>query len=198
MPYVKSISIRTTVNCSLAYILNPDKTEDLLYTTFLNCMTNAKEAYLNMKLVYEQFSEKRFDEPIPEKASAESRQFTISSLFSPDENITPETAHRIAKAFVRKTFGEDYQVVIATHCDKSHLHNHIILNTYSITGRKFNDNKTTRNHVREYSDRVCLAFGIQPIQKIKVLAKVLLTMNGIVKRAVRHGSKKSDWILTAS
>lgn len=165
MPYVKSISVRTTVNRSLAYILDPDKTEDLLYTTSLNCMTNAKEAYLNMKLVYEQFSGKRFDEPIPEKGKGRVKAIHYIQSFSPDENITPETAHRIAKAFVRKTFGEDCQVVIATHCDKSHLHNHIILNTYSITGRKFNDNKTTRNHVREYSDRVCLAFGIQSIQK---------------------------------
>ena len=165
MPYVKSISVRTTVNRSLAYILDPDKTEDLLYTTSLNCMTNAKEAYLNMKLVYEQFSGKRFDEPIPEKGKGRVKAIHYIQSFSPDENITPETAHRIAKAFVKKTFGEDCQVVIATHCDKSHLHNHIILNTYSITGRKFNDNKTARNHVREYSDRVCLAFGIQPIQK---------------------------------
>lgn len=32
-----------------------------------------------------------------------------------------------------------------------------------MTGQKFNDNWTTREKIREYSDRVCLAFGIQPI-----------------------------------
>ena len=38
------------------------------------------------------------------------------------------------------------------------------MNTYSITGKRFYDNWHSRNHAREYSDRVCLAFGIQPIE----------------------------------
>ena len=83
--------------------------------------------------------------------------------FDPQDNVSPELAHRIAKAFARKTFGDDCQVVIATHTDRQHIHNHLIINTYSLTGQKFNDNWTTRKKIREYSDRVCLAFGIQPI-----------------------------------
>lgn len=49
MPYVKSIPIHSTVNRSIAYILNPEKTEDMVYTTALNCMANAKDAYNDMK-----------------------------------------------------------------------------------------------------------------------------------------------------
>ena len=64
MPYLKSISLRSTVNRSIAYILNPNKTDDLLYTTSLNCFTNAADAYLNMKLVYEQFSGKKYNDYI--------------------------------------------------------------------------------------------------------------------------------------
>lgn len=60
MPYLKSISLHTTVNRSLAYILNPDKTEDLLYTNAVNCLPNAKDAYLAMKTVYEQFSGEKY------------------------------------------------------------------------------------------------------------------------------------------
>ena len=163
MPIVKSVSVRTTVQKSLAYILNPDKTEELLYTASLNCMTDAEDAYLNMKMVYEQYCCHGFDEPIPKNGNGRVKAIHYIQSFSPEENITPEQAHRIAKAFVRKTFGDDCQAVIATHTDKKHVHSHIILNSYSITGRKFYDNKTSRNHVREYSDRVCLAFGIQPI-----------------------------------
>lgn len=165
MPIVKSIPIRATVERSLAYILNPDKTEDLLYTTSLNCMTNAKDAYLNMKLVYEQFSGKKFNEPIPEKAKARVKAIHYIQSFSPDENITPQKAHDIAKAFALKAFGNEAQFVISTHCDKNHLHSHIIINTYSLTGKKFNDNKTSRQNIRNISDGVCLAFGIQPIKQ---------------------------------
>ena len=60
MPYVKSISVHTTVNKSLAYILNPKKTDGMFYTASLNCMTNAKDAYLAMKTVYEHYSGEKF------------------------------------------------------------------------------------------------------------------------------------------
>ena len=50
MPYVKSIPIHSTVNRSIAYILNPEKTEDMVYTTALNCMANAKDRSGNQKI----------------------------------------------------------------------------------------------------------------------------------------------------
>ena len=59
------------------------------------------------------------------------------------------------------------QVVIATHCDKAHVHSHIVINTYSVTGRKYYDNWNSREHAREYSDRVCLAFGFKPLERRK-------------------------------
>ena len=164
MPIIKSVPVRTTVQKSLAYILNPDKTEQLLYTASLNCMTDAADAYLNMKAVYELYSGRSFDEPLPKTGKGRVKVIHYIQSFSPDEKITPEQAHRIAKAFVRKTFGDECQAVIATHTDRHHLHTHIILNTYSITGKRFYDNRHSRNHAREYSDRVCLAFGIQPIE----------------------------------
>lgn len=163
MPYLKSISLCSTVNRSIAYILNPNKTDDLLYTASLNCFTNAADAYLNMKLVYEQFSGKKYNEPTPLKGKGRVKAIHYIQSFDPKDNISPELAHKIAKAFARKTFGDNCQIVIATHCDKSHIHNHFILNSYGIDGQKFYDNLTTRKRIREYSDRVCLAFGIQPI-----------------------------------
>ena len=163
MPYVKSIPIHTTVNQSIAYILNPDKTEDLLYTTSLNCLTNSKDAYLAMKTVYEHFSGEKFNAPLSLESKNSVKAIHYIQSFDPQDNITPEQAHKIGKAFARKTFGDDCQIVIATHCDKSHVHNHLIINTYSLTGEKFNDNQKTLNRIRNYSDRVCLAFGIQPI-----------------------------------
>lgn len=163
MPYVKSISIHSTVNRSLAYILNKGKTDDLLYTASLNCMTNAKDAYLAMKMVYENFSNEKYNSPLPAIGKGSVKAIHYIQSFDPQDKVTPEQAHRIAKAFARKTFGDDCQIVIATHVDKNHIHNHFIANTYTLDGQKFNDNKTTLKNIREISDRVCLAFGIQPI-----------------------------------
>lgn len=164
MPYLKSISLRTTVNRSLAYILNPDKTEDLLYTNAVNCLPNAKDAYLMTKTVYEHFSSHKFDEPLPKQGKGRVKAIHYIQSFDPKDNISPELAHQIARTFARKAFGDSCQVVIATHNDRMHVHNHIIINTYGIDGRKFNDNWETRKKLREISDRVCLAFGIKPIE----------------------------------
>lgn len=164
MPYLKSISLRTTVNRSLAYILNPDKTEDLLYTNAVNCLPNAKDAYLMMKTVFEHFSGEKYNAPLPKQGKGSVKAIHYIQSFDPKYNITPELAHKIARTFARKAFGDNCQVVIATHIDKKHVHSHIIINAYGIDGRKFNDNQTTLKHIREISDRVCLAFGIKPIE----------------------------------
>ncbi len=164
MPYVKSISLRTTVNRSLAYILNPDKTEDLLYTNAVNCLPNAKDAYLAMKVVYEQFSGEKYNAPLPKQGKGSVKAIHYIQSFDPKDNISPELAHKIARTFARKAFGDKCQIVIATHNDRKHIHNHIIINAYGVDGHKFNDNQTTLKQIREISDRVCLAFGIKPIE----------------------------------
>ncbi len=167
MPYVKCKAIHTGMKQRLQYILNPEKTDGLFYCNSHNCFTNAEDAYLNMKFIYENFTHHKFEEPLPEKGKKRVKLLHYVQSFSPDDNITPELAHRMGCAFIRKAFGDNAQVVIATHIDKAHIHNHIILNTYGIDGHKYNDNQTTLAEIREHSDRVCRAFGIQPIMNNK-------------------------------
>ncbi|MDE6728557.1 MAG: relaxase/mobilization nuclease domain-containing protein, partial [Oscillospiraceae bacterium] len=164
MPFVKSKPIRATVERSLTYILNPEKTDGLVLTSSLNCLVDPDGAYFNMKMVYERFSGKSFDEPIPKSGKGRVKAIHYIQSFDPKDKISPELAHRIAKAFTLKVFGKDSQVVIATHVDKEHIHTHFIVNTYGVDGHKFNDNKETLKKIREESDRVCLAFGIKPIE----------------------------------
>ena len=151
----------------LQYILNPEKTDGLFYCNSHNCFTNAEDAYLNMKFIYENFTHHKFEEPQPEKGKRRVKLLHYVQSFSPDDNVTPELAHRMGLAFIRKAFGDNVQVVIATHIDKAHIHNHIIINTYGIDGHKYNDNQATLAEIREHSDRVCLAWGIQPIMNNK-------------------------------
>ena len=117
-----------------------------------------------MKMVYEQFSGKNFDEPIPKSGKGRVKAIHYIQSFDSKDNISPELAHRMGKAFALKVFGKESQVVIATHVDKKHIHTHFIVNSYGVDGHKFNDNKETLKKIREQSDRVCLAFGIKSIE----------------------------------
>ncbi len=146
----------------MRYILNPDKTEDLLYTASVNCMTDAESAYLQMRLVYDQFAKDHFNSPPPLQGKGSVKAIHYIQSFSPDDDVTPELAHKIAKAFLRKAFGDDVQAVIATHVDKDHLHSHIIINSYSLSGKKYYANRKSLEMIRRISDGVCLAFGIKP------------------------------------
>lgn len=127
----------------------------------MNCIPDPKCAYLAMKLVYEQFSGYKFDEPVPKSGKGHVKAIHYIQSFDPKDKISSELAGR---TFARKAFGDNCQIVIATHVDKEHIHTHFIVNTYGIDGQKFNDNLTTRKNLREISDRVCLAFGIKPIE----------------------------------
>ena len=153
----------------IQYILNPEKTEGMFFCDSHNCFTNAEDAYLNMKYIYENYTHHKFEEPLPKQGKARVKMLHYVQSFSPDDNVTPELAHRMALSLVRKAFGDNCQVVVATHTDKAHIHSHILLNVYGIDGQKFNSNKKTLSEVREHSDRVCLAFGIQPIMNNKHL-----------------------------
>ena len=162
IPYVKSVCIHTTVERSLRYILNPDKTEDTVLTSSLNCTTNARDAYLQMKTVYDHFARDSFDSPPPLTGKGTVKAIHYVMSFADNENVTPELAHKIAKAFVRKNFSDEVQAVIATHVDASHVHNHVIINSYSLSGKKYYANRSSLRQTRETTNGVCRAFGVKP------------------------------------
>ena len=133
-----------------------------MLTTSINCTTDAHDAYLQMKAAYEQFARDKFNSPPPLEGKGTVKAIHYIMSFADEENVTPELAHKIAKAFVRKTFGDDVQAVIATHVNKSHIHNHVIINSYDLSGKKFYDNKATLRSVRENTNGICKAFGVKP------------------------------------
>jgi hypothetical protein len=153
----------------LEYILNPEKTEGMFFCNSHNCFPNAEDAYMNMKYIYENFTHHKFEEPLPKQGKARVKLLHYVQSFPPDDNVTPELAHRMGRAWARKSFGDNVQMVIATHTDKAHIHNHVIINVFGLDGHKYNSNKKTLSEIREHSDRVCIAFGLQPIMNNKHL-----------------------------
>lgn len=75
--------------------------------------------------------------------------------FKVDE-VDADTAHNIGVALAKELWGDRFQVVIATHCNTGHYHNHFVINSVSdVDGLKFYNSPEDYRHMREVSDRLC-------------------------------------------
>ena len=80
--------------------------------------------------------------------------------FSEHDDITPEEAHEIGLEFAKRAW-PDYEVVVATHTDTHCLHNHFILNSVNtVTGEKYRTNYAHLCKLRDISDEICIAHGL--------------------------------------
>ena len=78
-------------------------------------------------------------------------------------NLTPETAHEIALKFAQEQF-KGYEVLVATHIDREHIHSHFILNSVSAeTGLKYHPDKNEIQRLRDYSDNLCRKYGLSVV-----------------------------------
>lgn len=161
MPYVKSISIKTTVKKSIQYILNPDKTEGLLYASGINCVANADIAYNQFCDVYKQYNDVLYSGSSKGKKAPIKAHHFIQSF--KEGQVTPELAHKIAEEWASKVFGDNRQIVIATHIDKGHIHNHFIVNSLDFDGKKYYGNKSTLQRARNISDEICKKYSLDII-----------------------------------
>lgn len=86
--------------------------------------------------------------------------------FAPGE-ATPEIAHEIGLKLAKQLWGEKYQVLVATHLDKSnHLHNHFVVNTVSfLDGIKYHRTGQDYRQMREASDNLCREYGLSVIDQ---------------------------------
>ena len=87
--------------------------------------------------------------------------------FAPDEEITPEKAHFIAKEFVERCPQfKGFEVLIVTHQDREHIHTHFILNSVSFEdGHKFQQKSTELQEMKDLSDKICLENGLSLTKK---------------------------------
>jgi hypothetical protein len=87
--------------------------------------------------------------------------------FAPGE-VTPEAAHQIGVQLAGELWGDRFQVVVATHLDKGHLHNHFVVNSVScVDGKRFHSDAHFLHRMRETSDRLCREHGLSVIQAPK-------------------------------
>ena len=83
--------------------------------------------------------------------------------FHPEEAVTPELAHRIALELAQQWKG--YEVLVATHTDRAHIHSHFIVNSVSFqSGRKLHFEKADLTQLRQVSDTLCIHHGLSVCQ----------------------------------
>lgn len=140
----------------LDYIKNDDKTlngklvygKDCLNTKTFESMMLTKQAFM--------------------KTDGRQYEHFIQS-FAKDDDITPETALEISRKLIEglPQF-KDYQVLLATHTDKKHIHTHIVVNSVSgLDGKKWQRSPKDLQAFREKSDELCKTYGLSVIEKPK-------------------------------
>lgn len=88
--------------------------------------------------------------------------------FAPGE-VTPELAHQIGIELAQQLWGNQYQVIVATHLDKdSHIHSHFVVNTVSfIDGIKYHRTEKDYYEMRKASDELCRKYRLSVIEDPK-------------------------------
>lgn len=79
--------------------------------------------------------------------------------FLPGE-VTPDEAHEIGVKLAREMWGDRFEVVVTTHLDREHIHNHFVVNSVSfLDGGKYKGNRENYFLMRQISDRLCEEYG---------------------------------------
>ncbi|MBQ5318229.1 MAG: relaxase/mobilization nuclease domain-containing protein [Oscillospiraceae bacterium] len=172
MPYVKQISVHKHPLKMIRYILNGDKNSEMKYSSGLNCTPDIKLSCQELSEVFEKFTGERFyksslndaDKQALKKQKVRLHHYIQS--FAPGE-ATPEEAHRIGVKWAKKVFGDKHQVIISTHIDKGHLHNHFAVAAYNLEGKAWHSNIRTLKLCREISDKLALEHGLSIIKNPK-------------------------------
>lgn len=200
MAVIKAINSRASIAKAIKYITKDEKTEKKLISGIECSPQSAIEQMKTTKAVWDK---------------TEGRQYAhFIQSFPPNEKITPEQAHEIAVELSEKQFKE-YEVLIATHKDKKHIHSHIIVNTVNYNnGRKLHRSAHDLANMKEQSDELCRERGFSIAHennevvaytndKYKVLEKAftgdyesyLVNMVNAVDSAKKKATSREDFIL---
>ena len=136
----------------MMYATNADKTEKQFYTTGINCdvdsaveeMRNAKDFWHKTDGILAFHAEQSFKE----------------------NEVTPEIAHEIGVRLAEEMWGDRFEVVVSTHLNTNHYHNHFVINSVSFKdGKRYYDKRETYAELRRLSDSLCEEYGLSVIKE---------------------------------
>ncbi len=136
----------------MTYATNPDKTEKQFYTTGINC--EIEDAVKQMQFVKTFYGKENGI-----------LAFHAYQSFNEGE-VTPEIAHEIGVKLANEMWGDRFQVVVSTHLNTKHLHNHFVINSVSFKdGKKYYSNLSNTALLRKTSDEICEEYGLSILKE---------------------------------
>ena len=142
----------------LHYAANEEKTiegeERAMFVTGVNC--NRDTAFQEMQAVKERFGK-----------TGGNVAYHAYQSFKPGE-VTPGLCHQLGVELAKRMWGDDYQVLVATHFNTGTYHNHFVVNSVGLwDGRKFNCGKRAYYQFRQLSDDLCKEYQLSTIKSPK-------------------------------
>ncbi|WP_261088275.1 SAG1250 family conjugative relaxase [Streptococcus mitis] len=155
----------------IKYILNPSKTKNLAlvsdfgmrnyldFPSYKELVKMYNDNFLSNDGLYE------FRHDRQEVNQRKIHSHHIIQSFAPDDHLTPEQINRIGYETVKELTGGRFRFIVATHVDKGHIHNHIILNSIDQNSdKKFLWNYKSERNLRMVSDRLSKIAGAKIIE----------------------------------
>ncbi len=150
MAIIEAISSKANIKRIIRYVTQDKKTNVNLISG-KDCMAEScLEEMLYTKNLYHKNSGRQY--------------IHIIQSFDPKDNLSAEQVHNVGIKLANTFNG--FQVLIATHIDKNHLHNHLVINSVSFeNGYKIQMSKKDLQYIKDYSDKSCLEIGASVIPK---------------------------------
>ncbi len=184
MTYIKyksgGNSSRSALGRVIDYCLQPHKTqvgENVFCTSGVDCVpAYALDQFMTTKQAWGKSTGTFF--------------YHYVQSFAPDEPVTPEEVNRIGVEFASCAW-PGHEVLVATHVDRSHVHNHFVINSVNHeTGMKLRQSPETLQSLRQLSDEICSAHGLSVLKLYEQKPGVRDVRNGEYRAAVRSESWK--------
>lgn len=160
MPIIHFINNKTQtaggIRNVLAYVSRKEKTvsEDKRFVTGVNCSPEtALDEMTATKNLFHKNDGRLY--------------YHLVQSFPSGYEIEPELAHKIAVELAEKAFNK-YEVVVATHIDREHVHSHLVINSVSFEdGKKYHSNKESIEQLMKLSDEICQHYGVHVLDTPK-------------------------------
>ena len=167
------LAIKERLDHVIDYTTNPSKTSKEAYSELHKVIEYAKASYKTEEQLYVTAINCDKDS-IHEDMMRTKRRYSKTNgilgfhafqSFAKGE-VTPEIAHEVGVKLANELWGDRFEVVVTTHLNTEHIHNHFCLNSVSYKdGKKYYNNRHTYAVMRETSDRLCEEYKLSVIQE---------------------------------
>ena len=203
MATTKIKAIKKRLDHVIVYTTNPSKTSKERYSELHNVIEYAKSSYKTEEQLYVTAINCDKDS-IHEDMMRTKRRYSKTNgvlgyhafqSFAKGE-VTPEIAHEIGVKLANELWGDRFEVIVTTHLNTEHIHNHFCLNSVSFKdGKKYHDCHETYALMRETSDRLCEEYKLSVIEEKKCPKSKIDYRNfykSEVKKSNHHTIAKED------